>query len=70
MLNNNDVNGTPIEVGSTVRYGDTTGRVLIVHDEIPGTRSTAEGIAVAYVEGVGFYGDNRAVRCDELEVVS
>ncbi len=68
VLDNRDANGVAIEVGMLVAWGDREGIVRIVHGPIPGTESTRDGIAVAYVQGLGYYGDFLAVRCNLLEI--
>lgn len=67
-LDNRDSNGVAIEVGMLVAWGDREGIVLLVEGPCPGTESTRLGYATAYVQGLGFWGDNLAVRCNLLEV--
>ena len=69
-LDHRDKNGRIPQVGDRVRYGDTEGEVLIVEGPLPGSRSTAEGLGTLYVNGLGWYGDNRAVRACDVEVVA
>jgi hypothetical protein len=67
-LDNRDSNGVAIEVGMLVAWGDREGVVLIVEGPLPGSESTRLGYATAYVQGLGYWGDNLVVRCRNLEI--